>query len=266
MIASPQLEDGHTRIANELLEALLLARLTSRQWAIAMALVRKTYGFNKKTDDIGLGQLSDLTGLAKPHVSVAVRELEERKIISREKGIFGHVMGLNKNHAQWIGVERRSSPRVTEVVMVTKTVTVTESVNAGYQIGKDGVTVSVTTKDKPTKDTTKRKPPREKITFKNWIEKCKSAGVQAIPEDDPVFEYATEIGISLDFIRYAWLEFRRRYRDSEKLYKNWPQHFQNAVRGNWYNVWRESEGSFVLTTSGKQIEMEMKMSAKRGTP
>ena len=94
MSTTPQLEDGHTRIANELLEALLLARLTSRQWVIVMALVRKTYGYNKKTDDIGLVQLSDLTGLAKPHVSVAVRELEERRIIRRKQGKFGHVMGF----------------------------------------------------------------------------------------------------------------------------------------------------------------------------
>jgi len=252
MAASPQLEDGHTRIANELLEALLLARLTSRQWAIVIALVRKTYGFNKKKDDIGLGQLSDLTGLAKPHVSVAVRELEERKIISREKGIFGHVMGINKNHDQWTGVERRSKPRVTE------SVTVTDSVKGGYRIGNDEVTESVTTKDNPTKDTTKRKLSREDLTFSNWILQCKKNGVQAIPESDAVFKYASEIGISLDFIRYAWLEFRRKYKDSHKTYKNWPQHFQNAVRENWYNIWRESNDGFILTTRGRQIEIEMK--------
>lgn len=263
--ATPQLEDGHTRIANELLEALLLARLTSRQWAVAMALVRKTYGFNKKTDDIGLGQLSDLTGLAKPHVSVAVRELEERRIISRKQGKFGHIMGINKNHVQWAGVERRVVPRVTELVTVTDSVTVTESVKEGYQIGKAGVTESVTTKDKPTKDNQK-KGPREEITFKKWLDDCKAAGATPIPEDDPIFEYADGVGISLDFIRYAWVEFKRKYSSPEskgKRYKLWARHFGNAVRENWYGIWYERDGQFLLTTRGKQIEIELK--AKNGT-
>lgn len=251
MTASPQLEDGHTRIANELLEALLLAKLTSRQWSVAVALIRKTYGYNKKTDDIGLGQLSDLTGLAKPHVSVAVRELEERRIISRKQGKFGHIMGINKNHGQWAGVERRSSLRVTE------SVTVTDSVEGGYQIGKAGVTESVTTKDNPTKDNTQKKAPREEITFKKWIENCKAAGIKPIPEDDAVFDYAEEVKIPLEFVRYAWLEFRRKFGGSTKRYKLWTQTFQNAVRENWYGIWYERDGAFLLTTRGKQMEIEM---------
>lgn len=258
MTSSPQLEDGHTRIANELLEALLLAKLTSRQWTIVMALVRKTYGYNKKTDDIGLGQLSDLTGLAKSHVSVAVRELEDRRIISRKQGKFGHIMGVNKNHVQWTGVERRIAQGVTELVTgVTESVTVTDSVIGGYQIGKSGVTESVTTKDNPTKDNTQKKAPREEITFKKWIDKCKAEGVKPIPEDDPVFDYADEVKIPMAFVRYAWLEFRRKFGDSSKRYKLWNRTFQNAVRENWYGIWYERDGVFLLTTRGKQMELEM---------
>ena len=263
--ASPQLEDGHTRIANELLEALMLARLTSRQWAVAIALIRKTYGYNKKTDDIGLSQLADLTGLAKPHVSVAVRELEERRIISRKQGKFGHIMGLNKDHVQWTGVERRAEKGVTKSVTVTESVTVTDLVKGGYQIGKAGVTESVTTKDNPTKDNIQKKGPREEITFKKWIDQCKADERTPIPEDDPVFNYADEVGIPLDFIRYAWVEFKRKYTSPDKArkrYKLWARHFDNAVRENWYGIWYEREGAFMLTTRGKQIETEIK--AKNG--
>jgi phage replication O-like protein O len=243
MTASPQVEDGYTRIANELLEAMLLARLSSRQWCVVMALARKTYGYNKKTDDIGLSQLVDLTGLAKPHLSVAVRELEERRIITRKQGAFGHIMGINKEYQKW--------DRVTE------SVTVTESVKKGYRIGKAGVTESVTTKDNPTKETQK-KIPREEISFKKWIAKCQTEDKKPIPEDDPVFSYAAEQRISIDFIRYAWVEFKRKYIDTRKLYKNWNQHFQNAVRENWYGIWYEKNGEWMLTTRGKQIENEIK--------
>lgn len=260
--ASPQLEDGHTRIANELLEALLLARLTSRQWAIVMALIRKTYGYNKKTDDIGLSQLADLTGLAKPHVSVAVRELEERRIISRKQGKFGHIMGVNKNHLQWAGLERKIDKVVTESVTgVTESVTVTDTVIEGYQIGKAGVTESVTTKDNHTKDNKQKKAPREEITFKKWLETCEAEEKKPIPEDDPVFDYADEVGIPLDMIRYAWVEFKRKYsspQSKNKRYKLWARHFDNAVRENWYGIWYCNESGFSLTTRGKQIEIELR--------
>lgn len=41
------LDDGYTRIANELLEAVMLAGLTQHQLLVFPAVMRKTYGFNK---------------------------------------------------------------------------------------------------------------------------------------------------------------------------------------------------------------------------
>lgn len=99
--ASPQLENGYTRLANELLDALINAGLTARQWAVVMAIIRKTYGFNKKADEIGLSQLHAMTGIDRAHLSRTVRELEAAKVITREAGTFGHVLGLNKKFAQW---------------------------------------------------------------------------------------------------------------------------------------------------------------------
>lgn len=255
MTASPQVEDGYTRFANELLEALLSARLSSRQWCVVVALARKTYGYGKKVDDIGLSQLADLTGLAKPHVSVTVRELEERRIITRKQGKFGHILGINKHHSQWSSSTKTVT--VTDSVTVTETVTVTDSVNKGYRIGKAGVTESVTTKENPTKEIQK-KGARPEITFKTWMKQCETDGVLPIPEDDPVFAYAAEMDLPIDFIRYAWVEFKRKYAQTSKRYKNWNQHFQNAIRENWYGVWFEKEGSWGLTTRGKQIEKEVK--------
>lgn len=159
MEQSPQLENGYTRVANELLDALIQAKLSSRQWAVVMAVIRKTYGFNKKEDDIGLSQLSEMTGIAKSHVSVAVRDLETRGIITRRKGMYGHKLGINKRFTTWTTVTKSVTP-------VTTLVTVTDSVAKGYQTGTAGVTEpvtppvteSVTTKDNPSKDKQKTKP------------------------------------------------------------------------------------------------------------
>lgn len=49
---APQVEDGYTRIANELFDAILGAQFTAREMSVLMAIIRKTYGFNKKVDDI----------------------------------------------------------------------------------------------------------------------------------------------------------------------------------------------------------------------
>ncbi|MFW2396576.1 replication protein [Burkholderia pseudomallei] len=99
--ASPQLENGYTRLANELLDALLSAGLTARQWAVVMAVARKTYGWNKTRDDIGLSQLRLMTGIDKSHLSRTIRELEAMKILHREVGMHSHTLGINKRHKDW---------------------------------------------------------------------------------------------------------------------------------------------------------------------
>jgi phage replication O-like protein O len=167
--ASPQLENGYTRLANELLDALISAKLTARQWAVFMAVVRKTYGFNKKDDDIGLSQLASMTGIAKAHVSVAVRELADRRILNREMGKFGHRLGINKKYKAWIGVTESvthdtaetlgSGSEMPDTPEVTESVT-PETLYEGSQISNPTVTEevtppvteSVTTKDNPSKD------------------------------------------------------------------------------------------------------------------
>lgn len=130
---SPQLENGYTKLANELLDALISARLTARQWAVVMAIIRKTYGFNKKADEIGLSQLAAMTGVDKTHLSRTVRELEAAKVINREAGTHAHTLSINKKHAQW---ELPKEQRVAESATVAKEAT------GGCRISTKGVAES----------------------------------------------------------------------------------------------------------------------------
>ena len=43
-------EDGFMRVANEITDSLLMADLTVRQLKVMLAIMRKTYGFNKPMD------------------------------------------------------------------------------------------------------------------------------------------------------------------------------------------------------------------------
>lgn len=96
----PQVEDGYTRIANELLEVVINSQtcpVTLRQLRVVMAVIRKTYGFNKKVDRISDGQLAAETGLSRQNVNTAKRELLAMGVLLMD----GHKMGVNKYHQEW---------------------------------------------------------------------------------------------------------------------------------------------------------------------
>jgi len=94
------------------------------------------------------------------------------------------------------------------------------------------------------------------ISFSTFLAECKAAGVRPIPEDDPVFRYATQAGIPHEFLRLQWLEFKDRYSlPGAKRYKAWPTVFCKAVRGNWFKLWyATNDGGYALTTTGIQAE------------
>ena len=108
-MASPQLQDGYTRIANELLEALCYLHLSGNEWSFIHALIRKTYGYNKKEDWITNTQIMEATGLVKERVSEAKKKLLARGVITENR----NKISLNKNYEAW-GELRKSVTIVTE--------------------------------------------------------------------------------------------------------------------------------------------------------
>ena len=81
----PQLEDGYTRIANEILEALCEINLSGREFRAVLALIRLTYGWQKKEDQISYSQFAELTGIARNHVQEIFKGLAARKIVVKIK-------------------------------------------------------------------------------------------------------------------------------------------------------------------------------------
>ncbi|MEA4701089.1 replication protein [Klebsiella pneumoniae] len=91
------IDDGYTRIANELLEAVMAADLTARQLKVALAVIRKTYGFGKKLDRITNTQIAAMTGIHHTHVCKAKNEMIAMNIIVSN----GHAIGINKVISEW---------------------------------------------------------------------------------------------------------------------------------------------------------------------
>lgn len=133
------LDNGYTKLANELYEELIGANLTKNQAKVAHAICRKTYGFNKKTDRISDSQLAELARLPRQKVNKAKNELIAMKVIVK----VGMAIGPNKNLTEWEIPDCHQNG-----VIVTKTVTksVTKTVTALSP--KQGHTKETITKEK----------------------------------------------------------------------------------------------------------------------
>jgi len=101
MKANPQLEDGFTRIADELLEALIAARLSGGEFRIVLTTIRKTYGFNKKTDRITLSQFEAMTGIPRKRCHRLLDKLVSKDVLL--KGGEGRKVtyGVQKDYTRW---------------------------------------------------------------------------------------------------------------------------------------------------------------------
>jgi len=151
-----QCEDGYTRIANELFEAILRFNFSKRELNIMLAVIRKTYGYNKKSDEISLSQLANLTGIKRNHVSETITDLTVKKVFLKQDGNHANRLTLNKNYKSW---------GVPETGTVPKTGTGC-SQNRTNPVPKTG-----TTKDNYTKDNSKRKESVKIDPFLKWPDK-----------------------------------------------------------------------------------------------
>lgn len=124
-MASPQLENGFARIANEIMDALARIRISGEATQILFLVLRKTYGFNKKTDLISLGQFCIGTGLKKVAVCKAISKLVGMNIITKKGNVtklgndWCSEYGLNKDCEAWKPLPKKVTlPK--KVISVTK--------------------------------------------------------------------------------------------------------------------------------------------------
>jgi len=96
-MADVQIEDGYTKIANELLEALLKINLSNYEFRVFMAILRKTYGYHKKGDWLSLSQLSKLTGIQTPNICRTVKKLMAKNMLIKN----GKITGIQKDYDHW---------------------------------------------------------------------------------------------------------------------------------------------------------------------
>lgn len=80
---------------------MLLAPFSKRELLIVLAVIRKTYGYGKRSDDMTMTQLAGITGLTRAHVSETVRDLALKSVILIRDGEYGKVIALSKDYKKW---------------------------------------------------------------------------------------------------------------------------------------------------------------------
>ena len=120
-MASPQIENGYTKIANELIEALVGFNMSGQGFQVTLFMIRKTYGFNKIEDFISLSQIMEATGMSKIRASQVVNRLQLMKILTVTQNIngIGKKYKINKDFETWVTVNEKCN-RYTKVKQTVK--------------------------------------------------------------------------------------------------------------------------------------------------
>jgi phage replication O-like protein O len=158
-----ELENGYTRLANEILENMARIKLSPTQYRLIFVIWRYTYGYGRKERDLSLNFLVKATGCDKRQIQRELKTLEEKKIIYQKikTGAY-RIIGFNKNHEEWEGkvagtigetinttvgeTVNGESEESGESIGETINITIGESVNTSDGVGKTAIGETINTR------------------------------------------------------------------------------------------------------------------------
>jgi len=143
-MANPQLENGYTSIANELLDALIAADLSGQEMRITFLIIRKTYGYHKQDDAVSLSQMETATGMSRVRCSQVVNRLQLMKILTVTENIngIGKKYKFNKDFDEWDTVKENINRigKTKSTVKVFRNQPLRKSVTTKENITKENIT------------------------------------------------------------------------------------------------------------------------------
>ena len=103
-MASPQVENGFTRLSNELFEALIRNKFNGTQYSIILAVIRATYGYHLTSKTLGIAFFKVHTGRNRRQLAKEIEELIAMNVLTvKTKHSFGisRELMLNKDYETW---------------------------------------------------------------------------------------------------------------------------------------------------------------------
>ncbi|MGJ0848776.1 replication protein [Tissierella praeacuta] len=82
-ILKAELDDGYGRVANLLLEALSISKLNGKQMSICLFIIRRTYSWRKKSDEITLNEFALACDSSETYMSKQIKQLISWGVIRR---------------------------------------------------------------------------------------------------------------------------------------------------------------------------------------
>lgn len=100
---NPQVEDGYTKISNELLEQIYAAHFNSTQFGIILCVIRYTYGFHRKNAKLSNSFIAKAIGKSDRSVKRGIVELLAMNVLIPERysSTSTKKLGINKKYNTW---------------------------------------------------------------------------------------------------------------------------------------------------------------------
>lgn len=112
------LEDGYTRIANDLIDALIQKPLTLRELKVLLFIIRHTYGYHHKEHSLSHRFIAEGTGIDSKKVAVVLGDLEKKKVILRKKshGSIPQIISINTHIGDWLLSPKSGYPKKGDIL------------------------------------------------------------------------------------------------------------------------------------------------------
>lgn len=104
-MANPQKENGHVDIAHDVLERLCSISLSGSEFRVILFILRKTWGWHKKEDNISITQITKITQLNRKTVCDCINRLVTKRLLVKTKGAV-NTYQFNKDFDQWLVTKR----------------------------------------------------------------------------------------------------------------------------------------------------------------
>ena len=103
-MANPQIENGYTAVANEILDNLYKLSLNGTELKVINCIFRYTFGFHRKSHKLSASFIARWGNCDLRAVKRALKKLQQDRIIicinSEQRGVTAELM-FNKNYEQW---------------------------------------------------------------------------------------------------------------------------------------------------------------------
>ncbi|WP_252108815.1 MULTISPECIES: replication protein [unclassified Halomonas] len=240
---SIQVEDGYTRTANAIVDALMKAPLTSREARIVRAVERATYGWNKPSVWLAASVLSEMTGMPEGKCSETLNALIRKRVLVR-LGSSRSPVKINKQIDEWDFTDQKA--RVTPKRKADPVCS---------ESPQDGVTeppqVGVTNKDR--KDT-------NPSSLRSEGEPSASGGLDLTPTELPGAKPAASSATTYpDDFEAAWSAYPRRAGGNPKksAFKAWAARRKQGVSAEALQAGAERYALFIRAKGDERTEFVM---------